>query len=305
MLYLTHREIKMRTRRWIIFGMTVVFFTVPFSGRAAAGTAVDERGGQDNKAIPSVQEMNESSQILKDLRQIEYDQIRYDQEGMDYYQFIPGKIPILISAPHGARHFRTRENRWKGEEEYTSSLAIELGRLTGAHVIYVKNQTREDPNHDPTSRYKRAVAEAVRQYQIKFMLDLHGSDAHRPFKVDVGIISEEPGKSSCPTYKEIIRSSFSGFQPGVFNQKFCASNVCTMTSFARRELGIEAAQVEINARYRVVERKPESSKAKAGIEPQFKADPNDVLALVTRLKQIILQIDQELKNNQPAGFNRF
>jgi len=239
-------------------------------------------------------------QLLEEIRQIEYNEIKYDEESADYYGFIKGKIPILISAPHGAKHFRRRENRWKGEDEYTASLAIELGKLTGAYVIYVKNKTREDPNNDPSSRYKMEVAKAIKQYHIKFLLDLHGSDEGRPYKVDIGIISNESGKGSCPTFKETIRAAFSDFQPRIFNQKFCANDACTLTSFAKSELGIEAAQVEINAKYRIVERKPDSSKARAGIEPHFKADAKDVLALITRLKRMILDIDQKVEKNTVA-----
>jgi hypothetical protein len=232
---------------------------------------------------------------MEEIRQIEFDEIKYDEESADYYGFIKGRIPILISAPHGAKHFRKRENRWKGEDEYTSSLAIKLGRLTGAHVIYVKNKTREDPNNDPRSKYKNAVAKAVKEHHIQFLLDLHGSDEGRPFKVDIGIISDKTEKSSCPTFKETIREAFSDFEARIFNKKFCASDTCTLTFFARNELGIEGAQVEINGKYRIVERKPDSTKAKMGIKPHFKADEKDVLGLVTRLGRMIQEIHRKIE----------
>ena len=69
-----------------------------------------------------------------------------------------------------------------------------------------------------------------------------------------------------------------------------------MTSFARKECGIESAQVEINARYRIVERKPDSSKAMSGEEPFFKADEKDVLGLFDHLKEIILEINQKIQD---------
>lgn len=268
--------------RWKITGLSMIFLTEILLGRAIAGS-------------------NQSpDQILEEIRQIEYNEIKYNEESADYYGFIKGRIPILISAPHGAKHFRRRENRWKGEDEYTASLAIELGKLTGAYVIYVKNKTREDPNNDPSSRYKMAVTKAVKQYHIKFLLDLHGSDEERPYKVDIGIISNGSGRGSCPTFKETIREAFSDFQARIFNQKFCANDACTITSFAKNELGIEAAQVEINAKYRVVERKPDSSKAKAGIKPHFKANGEDVIALITRLQRAIFAIDQEIEKDTVA-----
>jgi len=240
------------------------------------------------------------SQIVEDIRNIEFNEISYDVANNDYYGYIKGKIPVLISAPHGAKHFRTRENRWKGEDEYTASLAIKLGQLTGAHVIYVKNKAAEDPNHDFTARYKNALAKAVKDHNIKFLLDLHGAKEGQPFKVDIGILSNETSKSSCPSFKETIREAFSDFEPEVFNKKFGAKGRGTVTFFARNELGIEAAQVEINAKYRIVERKPDSSKAKSGVQPYFKANEEDVISLVTRLERMILGIDQKIKNGTQA-----
>ncbi len=126
--------------------------------------------------------------ILDEMRQIEFTRISYDEEASPYYGYIKGSIPLLISAPHGAKHFRAAEGVWKEEDAYTSSLAIVLGRLTGAHVLFVKNKTGEDPNNDAGTRYKEALEKAVEENGIKFVLDLHGSSARRPFKVDVGIM---------------------------------------------------------------------------------------------------------------------
>ena len=271
----------------VIFLMEIFQFPTP---RLAEARIEKEMNGPP---IPPRQVL--PRQILEDIRQIEYGEIKYDEESADYYRFIEGKIPILISAPHGAKHFRSRQNRWKGEDEYTSSLAIKLGQLTGAHVIYVRNRTREDPNNDSGSKYKNAIAEAVKKYDIKFLLDLHGSDEARPFKVDIGIINEETGKGSCPTFKDVIQDAFAGFEPKVFNKTFCAADICTLTFFARNELGIEGAQVEINGKYRIVDRKPDSTRARKGIKPHFKANEADVLALVTRLERMIYEIDRKIK----------
>jgi hypothetical protein len=74
---------------------------------------------------------------IEEIKRIEYEEIDYWKESKDYYKFKKGKIPILISAPHGARHLRN--GKWKEEDEYTASIAIKLADLTGAHAIYVKN----------------------------------------------------------------------------------------------------------------------------------------------------------------------
>ncbi len=99
--------------------------------------------------------------ILREIRQIEFNQINYDEPSPDYFGYIQGHIPILISAPHGAKHFRTKEARWKEEDAYTASLAIKLGELTGARVTYVKNRAGEDPNNDVHTRYKDRMKQAA------------------------------------------------------------------------------------------------------------------------------------------------
>jgi hypothetical protein len=222
--------------------------------------------------------------ILREIRQIEFDQINYDEPSPDYFGYIQGHIPILISAPHGAKHFRTKEARWKEEDAYTAALAIKLGELTGAHVMYVKNRASEDPNNDVHTRYKDRMKQVVEQNHIKFVLDLHGSARSQPFKVDVGTMSNDTRKSSCPTFKGTIAQAFQGYEPEIFNQRFTARGSGTVTCFARKSLGVESAQVEINAKCRIVE-----SKTCA-----FKADGPEVVEIVKRLEKLILADNQQV-----------
>lgn len=241
-------------------------------------------------------QIHRDGRILEDLKRIEFQEIHYDLPDLNYFWFIGGNIPILISAPHGAVHFRTKEKRWKGEDEYTSSLAIVLGRLTGAHVIYLKNKAWEDPNNDDETQYKEFIRKAVKEHGIRFLIDLHGADPAHGFKIDVGTICDEPQGCSCPQYREIIESAFSGFDGHLFNRRFPASGPCTVTSFAWRQLGVESAQFEISSEYRVVERKPDSAKAKARLDTGFKADGEKVLALVSRLEWMIREIARRIES---------
>ncbi len=225
--------------------------------------------------------------ILEEMRQIEFTQIDYDEEASPYYGYIKGSIPVLISAPHGARHFRKADGVWKKADAYTSSLAIVLGRLTGAHVLFVKNKTGEDPNNDAGTSYKEALEKAVKENGIKFVLDLHGSHARRPFKIDVGIMDNSRSLCSCPSYRDIMEKVFAGFESPVFNQRFSAGAKGTITCFARNSLGIEAAQIEINANYRIVESKSTG----------FRADPRNVLELVMRLQRVIMAINEQMSKD--------
>jgi hypothetical protein len=238
------------------------------------------------------------TKLIEEIRQIEFEKIKYDQESEDYFETLEGNIPILISAPHGARHLR--RGKWKEEDEYTASIAIRLGEATGAHVIYVKNQTYEDSNYIRKTRYKEKVKDIIRDYGIKFLLDIHGVNKDRPFKICLGTRYNNNNESSCPTYKDTIEEVLRDFQePPIFNRRnFKAKKGATVTSFARNECRIESAQVEINARYRIVERKPDSSKAMSGKEPVFKAEEKDVLDLFNHLKEMILRVSEKIEDQR-------
>jgi hypothetical protein len=238
-------------------------------------------------------------EILEDIKKIESEQIDYHKLSDDYFGVNEGKIPILISAPHGARHLRFSQkdgSLWKEEDEYTASMAIKLGELTGAHVIYVKNKTIEDPNFEEVSKYKFAIKQIVEKEQIKFLADIHGADKNNTFNIDVGIIDEKDMKQcSCPKLKPVIERSLIKFQNPLFNQKFNASHLGTITYFARHVCGIESAQFEINAKYRIIERKSDASKAIKGVEPDYKADRKDVMAMFNHLKEMILNIKEKVE----------
>jgi hypothetical protein len=226
--------------------------------------------------------------IIDDIRQIEKNDIKRNKPDENYYGYVRGQIPILISAPHGARHYRSCESRWKAEDAYTSSLAIVLGRLTGAHVIYLKNKAAEDPNSDRHSRYKDFLANVVRDHGIRFLIDLHGAHRDQPFKIDVGVLDDRAEKSSCPTFKPFIAEAFRDYEDGLFNKQFRAKSPGTITSFAKNDLGIEAAQFEINAVCRILERRS---------DPSPETNEQDVLELVGRLQKMITAINGKISED--------
>ncbi len=226
----------------------------------------------------------ESMDTIAELRQIEHDNIQVDLASREYFGYVKGSIPILISAPHGAKHYRARENRWKAQDSYTSALAIKLGRLTGAYVIYTKNKTLEDPNNALNCRYKDFLAKVVKDNNIKFVMDLHGAGCKNAFKVDVGILDGTAGKSSCPTFKPIIESDLQDFEKVVFNKHFRARNPATITCFSWKRLGVESAQIEINADYRNVGRSGAFSKV----------DSDRVNEIIRKLAQVIADINRKI-----------
>lgn len=227
--------------------------------------------------------------MINRIMQIELNKIQRDRLSRDYFGYIEGSIPILISAPHGAVHYRTREHRWKAADAYTSAIAIELGRLTGAHVLYLKNKSPEDPNNDLRSKYKLFLSRIAVEKGIKFIVDLHGAGGDRPFKVDIGILDDRTSESSCPTFLSAIGKAFRTFEDRPFNRRFKARAPGTITYFAKHTLGIEAAQIEINARYRMI---GGSRSVSLGASEQ------NVRDLMNCLQTMIIDINQKIHSSQ-------
>ena len=131
----------------------------------------------------------------------------------------------------------------------------------------------------------------VKKHRIKFLADIHGADNSRNFKLCVGIIDNNIRKCSCPTFKDTIKRACIAFQDKIFNlERLTASSPRTLTNFAKNKLGIEAAQFEINRRYRVISRLASSTAAKRGIEPNFKAKEKNVLELLRVMESVVKNI---------------
>lgn len=226
--------------------------------------------------------------MINRIMKIELNEIQRDRLSPDYFGYIEGSIPILISAPHGAVHYRSAEQRWKAADAYTSAIAIELGRLTGAHVLYLKNKSPEDPNNDLRSKYKDFLSRVVMEKGIKFIADLHGAGADRPFKVDIGILDDRIEESSCPTFRSDIQNAFRTFEERPFNRIFKAGTPGTITYFAKHSLKIEAAQIEINARCRPIN-------ARRGA---VGAAERDILRLMNCLQTMVVDINRRISSSK-------
>ncbi|HEX3031276.1 MAG TPA: hypothetical protein VHS59_03420, partial [Bacillota bacterium] len=81
------------------------------------------------------------------------------------FKYLPGTIPILISAPHAVRHKRRKEI--KPSDEFTGSLAHLLNRFAGCHVLAATKLYDGDPNFDYPCRYKDHLAELCSSHKIR------------------------------------------------------------------------------------------------------------------------------------------
>jgi len=232
----------------------------------------------------------------RELWQFEESQVRYGEDplpGQVAFQYLPGTRPVLISAPHGAAHWR--EVGWKGEDEYTAAFAHVLARHTGAHALYTVRRIRPDPNFEDDSEYKRTLAHLLRAHNILMVLDLHGARRGRDFGLELGTM----GSRTCPDYEITIIRHFEwqGFVRNHnrsldrlwVNQLFKGgTRQQTVTRFVWEQCGVNAAQIEVNAHLRVVRRKSDAMLYSE--EPDFIADPVHLRRAVNALVRIIRSV---------------
>jgi hypothetical protein len=181
--------------------------------------------------------------------------------GESEFSYQPGRLPVLLSAPHGAAHIRNGEG--KEEDEYTAGLALLLAETTGAHALYAHHQSPVDPNWDAGVPYKLALREAISAFRLACVIDLHGANPHRDFGLAVGTLNGHSLSSLREPALAALRAH--GFHPGAaglhrldLDRRFTAIGKPqqeTITRYCWEGLGIPAVQIEINGQLRVPPRR--------------------------------------------------
>lgn len=235
--------------------------------------------------------MTKPTGLLKTLEETEMGEISYDGKDnpLAYYR---GHIPVLISAPHGTRHWYV--NRWVPEEEYTSAVAMYVAQATGAHALYAANRLGYDPCYYDQSEYREVLGHMVRDEGIRLVIDLHGTGPNTP----CGIALDTRW---CPGCEAQVLSIFAdaGWKPDNFGRlyrlyvgkdapKVCGTHRDVQMPLVRRikdEFGVEAVLVAANAHCLVVRRKEDATAFK--YEGSFRGDPLLIMSLVAALVQLV------------------
>jgi hypothetical protein len=208
------------------------------------------------------------------------------------FTHLSGHLPILISAPHATAH--QRHHRLKREEGFTGALAHYLAETTGAHALYSRYRSPDDPNWDQHSPYKMRLQEIVQTHEVRFVLDLHGmSNRHK-----IGLALGSMNGRSCPRYEPIIlqmvgepftqttearAETFANlhWDHFVLNHTRFTGGLAhhTITRFASQQLGVAALQVELCAAVRIVKKRPSGNPT-----PPFHGQPEPILQTVSLLQ---------------------
>ncbi|WP_407311216.1 hypothetical protein [Desulfosporosinus sp. SB140] len=179
---------------------------------------------------------------------------RVNPKQEDPFLMLPGKLPLLVSAPHAVRHYR--QKRIIMSDQFTGSVVFLLNQLSGTQGIAVTKLYGGDPNVDYPCIYKERITEICHKEKVKFVLDIHGAAREREFDVDFGT---HGGKTLLAETKklEILDQIFQRFGLRRISHDFSVTGPRTITNYAAQELGIPAVQIEINKQYRVPAQNPQ------------------------------------------------
>lgn len=170
--------------------------------------------------------------------------------------YIKGDKPVLVTAPHATAHVRL--GKFKRQEFFTGALAVILHSLTGCHVLYSSNLSEIDPNYYEESAFKKRLADIARRFDIRFLIDLHGTGTGRDSDIYPGIGRDKAFLLGGERYFDALQSAAEPYSISIGGQDvFPAAKQMTVTKFSARELRVPSMQLEIVSELRQPGRYPE------------------------------------------------
>jgi hypothetical protein len=163
-----------------------------------------------------------------------------------WYEVLDGTSKVLISAPHATA--QSREGRLKDPDEGTGALAMVLNKLARTPVIYTTWASPSDPNFYDSNAYKEELERQIRLRKPLLVLDLHASNASRPYDMDFGTMHGK-SLSGHENYLVLLRKRLqdAGIQ-NLSDNFFPAEKNATVTKFSNGHK-VSSIQLEINASF--------------------------------------------------------
>ncbi len=159
------------------------------------------------------------------------------------FVFKNGTRKILFIAGHATNHKRNGDT--KSADGGTGALAVSLNKLLNVPVLYTTYLSESDPNFEDDNAFKDTLAKIVAKIKPIFVIDLHTSNASRPYEIDFGTLN---GKSFLKRKDLLAKLKTIFNNEGLNNQSqdfFSASENKTITRFLH-DRNIPCIQLEIN-----------------------------------------------------------
>lgn len=189
------------------------------------------------------------SMKVKDFnfRKFHDDRKRFLRENKDESFVIEsGNIPFIVSAPHGVSQVRLGKSKFK--EPGSLSLALDVAKRTGAHLIAKTKNCNDDANFEEICPYKEELKRYINANDIKFLIDFHGMKKSRNIDVEFGTNLGQNIKANEKLFDFLCYNlKNDGFVVEV-DQPFKASSKSVAGQVAR-DCGIWTIQMEVNYKY--------------------------------------------------------
>lgn len=179
----------------------------------------------------------------------------FPDDDLKPFVHLEGNIPILLVSSHATAHMR--KGKLKSQELYTAAINTVLNSTTGAHSIYTVYASEQDSNYCEQTDLKNLIADVIKKYKIRVVLDLHGTGSYRKFDIYPGIGKTDEFLCGHPFIIENLHEimSYSNISIGS-TDVFPAYRQHTVSRFIYSKLTTPAIQIEINKKLRDPENNP-------------------------------------------------
>lgn len=182
----------------------------------------------------------------------------YEKIELPDFTIIPGSSNVMLSAPHTYQH--QRKNKIKPRDKGTLTIIKMLKSLTNAHIIYTNRKIDYDPNYDKNNKYKKYLNKYIKENNIEYLIDIHGSKKVRKFDIEIGtnhLKNINQDKNLLNDIKSIMESYDINYIHVDKNYKSCGNTICNQSN---SRTNVKAIQMEIGKKYRVIKNNNENYK---------------------------------------------
>ena len=183
--------------------------------------------------------------IKEDNKKYEKNDYNGNMTSTKNYKIIPGKIPILLSAPHSVKQVRNKEIKW--EDALTGGIVEYLCDTTNTFGIIRTCNLNDDPNYNDDSislQYKYEINNLINENNIIYLFDIHGCSNKYDFDIAIG--TNNGNNLSCDkeefnNIKTLLSNDFSVS----IDTKFKASKPYTISNYNHNFSNITCIQLEV------------------------------------------------------------
>lgn len=164
--------------------------------------------------------------------------------GEAWFELLRGSQPVIVTAPHATRPLRAGRFRF-ADGGGTGALARALHETCGATVLYTVWDSPADPNFDDDNEFKARLGELIAELRPVLVLDIHGSNAFRPYDIDLGTMHGQSVAGDPAIVPQLTAALRGAGLANVSDNRFPAASNRTITRYAHAR-GVPAVQLEFS-----------------------------------------------------------